>query len=307
MSARTCGQRGAVVARLDAEMAYRLKAHESVGKGLKRIVTDELRSAIRLLDRAGDPGDSIHEVRKSIKKVRALLRLVGDQIKVDRVITQLRHAAHLLSPLRDADVLVESSEALCSQKGSRSLNGVCSALSLRLKQEQARLSQQSKRSNTLGQVMRDIRGALRTVQSWRWKRVKWPDLIAETRRAYKKTRRDMRRLQIAATDDTFHEWRKRVKTLWYGLRLVERRSAAAQQLGSLKRLGTALGDDHNLAVLRTKLGPNNHGNRDDGSGAFIEDLIVRRQRRLRRQALKVGARLLSDPPKHFEKRLAEPR
>ena len=41
----------------------------------------------------------------------------------------------------------------------------------------------------------------------------------------------------------FHEWRKRIKTLWYALRLLEQRVPMDPQLTELKRLEEWLGDD----------------------------------------------------------------
>jgi hypothetical protein len=62
---------GVVVARLSSRgvVAYRLRVRESIGKGLKRVVRKELRSAIDALDDPNPSDDAIHEARKSIKKV----------------------------------------------------------------------------------------------------------------------------------------------------------------------------------------------------------------------------------------------
>jgi hypothetical protein len=55
-------------------------------------------------------------------------------------------------------------------------------------------------------------------------------------------------------DSDFHRWRKRVKVLWDHLRLLEVRALTAKRRADeLKQLETWLGEDHNVAVLRTQV------------------------------------------------------
>ena len=84
-------------------MAYRLRQHESVPKGLRRVVTKELKGAAKRLAVAEPSEDAIHDARKSIKKVRAVVQLLQHHemgTKGNR--KRLRHAGHLLSALADA-------------------------------------------------------------------------------------------------------------------------------------------------------------------------------------------------------------
>src|SRR5262249_50281684 len=91
-------------------MAYRFKHRETVPQNVKRIAAEQLDSALALLK--GKHGvsreESVHEVRKSIKKTRALLRMVrpelGDFFQAENA--RLRDAGHELSELRDAGALV---------------------------------------------------------------------------------------------------------------------------------------------------------------------------------------------------------
>jgi len=58
-------------------MAYRLLTGESVARGLRRLSRKELLSARDELRRTSPPRDeAIHEARKSVKKVRAIVELV---------------------------------------------------------------------------------------------------------------------------------------------------------------------------------------------------------------------------------------
>jgi len=91
-------------------MAYRFKHSETVPQNVKRIAAEQLDSAIALLKgkRGTNREDAVHEVRKSIKKTRALLRMVrpelGDFFLNENV--RLRDVGHKLSELRDAGALI---------------------------------------------------------------------------------------------------------------------------------------------------------------------------------------------------------
>ena len=285
-----------------AAVAYRLKADEPVGKGLKRVVRKELRSAIAQLD-GGDPSDdAIHEARKSIKKVRAVLQLVGNQLDAKTAREHLRRAAHFLSPLRDAEALLETNQALCARKRAE-LVPTCRALATKLGRDKARVRQKAERRGAIRKAVRAMQRVMHVVRDRPWHHIDSRDLIAEIRRSYKRARRRMKRSSVAADSGAFHVWRKRVKTLWYGLRLLERRFTIGRQVQTLKRLETELGDDHNLAVLRTRI---EKGDRVNGSTATpVVRAIAHDQHQLRRSALAIGRRALNARPRAFEKRLGQ--
>ena len=63
-------------------MSFKLKAGESPRKGLRRIVKKQIEGALSELTavRGKSRDESVHEARKAMKKVRAVLRLVRPQI-----------------------------------------------------------------------------------------------------------------------------------------------------------------------------------------------------------------------------------
>jgi hypothetical protein len=86
-------------------MAYRFKRKERVGKGIRRILREQLRRAI---ETAGDVGgasqdERVHDVRTRLKRSRAAIRLIGGEIgksarKTDR---KLRNRGRRLARPRD--------------------------------------------------------------------------------------------------------------------------------------------------------------------------------------------------------------
>ena len=93
-----------------SRMAYRLERDESVVTGLRRVVTDEIESASEHLKggKKVSRDEAVHEARKSIKKVRALLRLMRGELgeTFDAENARLREIAHRLSELRDAVAII---------------------------------------------------------------------------------------------------------------------------------------------------------------------------------------------------------
>jgi len=98
-------------------MAFELNLDESLRRNLRKIVRAQLDDALEELTgaRKGSRDEAVHEVRKSFKKVRAVLRLVRPEIgeKTYREEnTCFRDAARPLTEVRDAKILIETLDKL---------------------------------------------------------------------------------------------------------------------------------------------------------------------------------------------------
>jgi CHAD domain-containing protein len=101
-------------------MPYRLGRDEAILTGLRRVVREELDAAIRGVK--GTPAnesekDGVHEARKAIKKIRAVIRLLAPHLGAAGIRDNiaLRDAAQGLSQMRDAAAAVETVEALLAR------------------------------------------------------------------------------------------------------------------------------------------------------------------------------------------------
>ncbi|HKT78756.1 MAG TPA: CHAD domain-containing protein [Vicinamibacterales bacterium] len=273
-------------------MAFSLRKGERLSKGLPRLVRRQLRSAIDQLE--GEPSsDTVHEVRKSIKKVRAILELVRDDFDVDRERKQLQRVAHMLSPMRDADAVAASANRIF--KGSSELRAMV---------EHERVQQLSAfvREGHHDDAIKALKQVKRSAKHWDWKKTNLDSALAGVRRDYKRARKAMDEARATASGEAFHEWRKRVKTLWYAMRLLGSDGTLAARVSSLDHLQTWLGEDHNLVVMRRRI--ERLRRRDSSrSGDAIAIEVRRRQDELRRKALGAGAKLFKSKPKPFAKDL----
>src|SRR4051794_7821019 len=87
------------------QMAFALRRSESIRRGLRRLARKELGRAREQLRQSALPGEEeIHTARRSVKKVRAILRLIdsADGRGLQGAARRLRRVNRTLSCLRDA-------------------------------------------------------------------------------------------------------------------------------------------------------------------------------------------------------------
>jgi CHAD domain-containing protein len=283
-------------------MAYRLEANEPVPKGLRRIVREEIDSSAEYLTgkKAGGPDEAIHEARKSIKKIRAVLRLVQPELVevYKKENATLGAIAADLSEIRDAAAILETFDTL---PGSSEFGPVRHALIDRKKQTDAAKD----RDAVIQEVALGLRRLEKRVKTWPLKTGGFPALAPGLELRYRRGRRAMKAAAGNETPESFHEWRKRVKDHWYHTRLIESlwTDEMAAREKSLKELETWLGDDHNLFVMRGLIVGEPAAFGEPVMVDALLDTIDNRQNELRRNSLSLGARLYDNKPKAFVRRI----
>jgi DNA repair ATPase RecN len=282
-------------------VVYRLRKDESVSKGLRRVVTKQLRAAAKQLAVAEPSEDAIHDARKIIKKVRAVVQLLQHELGSRRDRKRLRHAGHLLSPLREADAALATADALCDRDGKELSTETCNEIREILNQRKQRLCDAATHDQAGARAAKALDQIRRSAKDWPWKQVRFPVFSAAIQRSYKKAVRGMSRAREGNTARNFHQWRKRVKTLWYALRLVEKCAPRRRLLADLERLEARLGEDHDLLALRAQLSANRR--LATTARARVRVLSEERQAALRRQALSIGARVFKATPRVFIRQL----
>lgn len=301
-------------ARLDAPASprptpreYRLRRRESPAAGVVRIALGRIEHAEDQL-RGAEPGDraeAVHEARKDLKKLRAVLRLVRDELGGGAYRSEnerYRDAGRALSAMRDAQVAVESLDSLREPAGHH-------AESDGLGRFKARLEERRREAESAGADDAAIDAALGALDAGRSQIEEWrlPDgwsLVGPgLERSYRRGRVALRAALTEPTDDRLHEWRKRAKDLWYHLRILQDAWPAVlgQAAEEAHRLSELLGDDHDLAVLRG-MAEQDGEVEDPGEREELLDLIERRRAQLRQEAAELGRRLYAEKPKAFAAR-----
>ena len=220
------------------ERRFGLLADERLGAGLRRIALGQLDIAIEMLEGTDGRLSSerrVHEARKALKRLRALLALVQDELgeaAYEREHELLRRAGGRLAKARDAEVLLATLDGLIEREPKRlGSRGGVQRLRARLQSERdgaAALALAD--SATHAGVLGDVRAMRVRVSTWELADAGGIEAIEPAlERLYAKGRRRMRRAERARgereRERRLHEWRKRVKDLRYAAEVLERADA----------------------------------------------------------------------------------
>jgi CHAD domain-containing protein len=278
-------------------MAFRLEHRRPARRELTRLVRKELDDAIERLSSEEPDENAVHDARTSVKKLRALLRLVREALgsSYGRQNARLRDAAHGLSALRDVDATADTLRTLRGHYASV----VTQAMIARVLRAQRAPAARVERHAAID-LTRARRLLERTRASLpeRFDSIEGFDVVRKgVQEGYRRASRAFADLRAATDAAHFHLWRRRVKDHWYHVRLFERmHPTAKRRAAQLDRLGTLLGDEHNLTILRTLLLDRSAQIGHARTVAILLGCIVKYQTRLRTRALTLGRRLFATQP-----------
>jgi CHAD domain-containing protein len=260
--------------------------------------------ALRGLDGVdGGTETTIHDARKDLKKLRAVVRQLRDPLGERAYETANRHfrdAGRALSARRDADVKLKTLEALNERFEDLPGDAV-----KRWREELRRDRDAVGEADIEGAVAKavaEIEAGRDGILCWQVEGDTWALVEDGLLRTYKRGRREMLRTSNDPDEEGIHQWRKRTKDLWYQLRVL--RNAWPEMLGETAdqahELADLLGDHHDLAILREDL----VGRSLDGDqAASLRSAIADRQGELAAAASDLGRRLYAEKPKVFQRRI----
>lgn len=286
--------------------ATTLDAAGSGTRALRRVLHHFVRSSRKSLEGARPTDEAVHEARKAIKKSRTALRLLRPALsrsRYQRANRTLRDAAHVLNALRDARVLIQTLADLRRGTPALQANPAAAGLAVRLQQELSE-AQRGLDAGTLRRQCRTLRRMERRAGQLSVGRQGWSVLGPAIRRVYRQGRRVLPTASRHPPDEALHEWRKQVKYLRYGLKML--RPLQPALLSGLEKqastIATQLGEAHDLALLqaRVKLLKERSG---PGRRRLLEAIErVRTERAF--GALVAGERLFLPQPRAFERQLS---
>jgi CHAD domain-containing protein len=292
---------------------YRLQKGEDVADGIRRIAIGRADSAIDHLrkDVEDDFATAVHEARKDLKKLRSVIRLVREPLgeEVYRAENdRYRDAAQLLSGARDAEVKLETLAALEERFDGRLPRPGLAPLLNGLEGEREALSNPASLSDgddsSVADAANRIEGGRDAIADWELDGEGFELIAGGLKRSYGRGRKRFADTRDDPSAENVHEWRKRMKDLWYHLRIVQ--DARPDKLKKVRDrahdLSDLLGDHHDLAVLR-----------EDAEGRAgllrretldsLDELIEQRQAELLDDALSPGDELYAEKPKKFVSRI----
>lgn len=273
---------------------------------VRRFVLQRIDSAARALHRRGLPDDSVHAVRRELKRARAGLRLMRDAMGVAayrRENRTLRDVAAELRDVRDAKVSLQALTRLSSAVRTPGARKVIRIMrqNLRTARDRALAQLSARRRIACRDALLATSQRLRELPA---RRLAGLDIGRGVRRTYGRARTAARAARHHSTDDKLHEWRKQVKYGCYQLEVLPH--AASGRLRPWHRqartLAALLGDDHDLALLQTRLAGRSTRGINSTEREEVRDLADRLEAlrgNLQRRGHRLGKKLYARSPRKF--------
>lgn len=283
-------------------MAFAFTAKDkSAEKALRRIARERLGASLALLSAPSSPptsGEPVHELRKNIKKTRALLRLVRphlDDFAAENA--ALRDAARILGPLREQAVLIATFDRVTA--GTGIAPNRLAALATALRHDRGP-------TPDAASLLRDhaerIAGVRARAGKWRLDADGFDALQPGIARGWDAARKAMRRVIDNPDAEALHLWRKRIKDHWYHTRLLERiwPQMLAPHAAAADDLGERLGDARDSTILAETLAALAPGPAD--LAAEVRTLAEADAAARLARARSEGARFLAEPAESLARR-----
>ncbi|NGX15068.1 CHAD domain-containing protein [Wenzhouxiangella sp. XN24] len=250
-------------------------------EGIGATISARLAACVsRLEDPALPGGRVVHEVRKELKRVRALLRLSSDALPTRHLEKRCAEAARRLAHLRDADAMAETLLRLRSRADARHLEAL-DALSEALAEDR-RANAAAGLPRPLAEGVVDTLRVIRAdVDGLDFALMDEGTIGAGLADAWAKTARAFRRVLEHPVLPRFHDFRKVVKRELYQRELCGM-PLDKQERAMLKKLADVLGELQDLDVLRAKL------RAIDAWQGPVRQLVKQTIRELKARALRLG-------------------
>ena len=289
-------------------MGFRLKLREPLPDGLKRVFREQIESALELCRHpARQRGITVHEVRKHLKKLRAAMCLAIPEVGKDRHTREdrcVRKIGRLVSDLRDAQVRLQTLIQLRDEtaKGAKDTPFPRIEELLSLERESFSAAFAGWQKQAIPQLERVEARLLK----WPLQGLTWKQVCGAVGKIYKRGQRGLAKTIHEPEPERFHAWRKRVKDIWYQLRILQplNRVVLTEMAHDAEVLGELLGREHDLNFLWARLEKESSDEALRNELAQLEKLIRKRGKRLRTNALELGRRFYAEPAKAFAKRIS---
>ena len=287
-------------------MAYRLKLKASLALEVRRIALEQIELARSALSRRSDHASAVHDARRSLKRLRAMLRLVRPAVGESWFKHGNRQLADLgqrLSRRRDLDVMVVTLSKLENGSG-----GLAKAVADRLRRSVQRSRRQPngpaapESDRSLGS---DLRRAERLFSGERLRRIELKHVADGLQQSYRRARHAFREAYDCSSDEAFHNWRKTTQAHWRHMQLLGRGwpESIGARAAEAKELSRLLGEDHDLSVLLAFARGKECSHLSAPDLAALTAACLAAQGQIRDVAKLHGERLFADRPGQLSKRI----
>jgi CHAD domain-containing protein len=288
-------------------MPYRFKIDEPLQKGFRRIMAEQVDRAAKARAGETDAALAVHETRKCIKRMRALVRAfrvtLGDDT-FKSLNARLRDIAALLAEVRDTRVMLDTVNRLqeaSSVEHAERLEPVKAALVRRLAVPEA-----DEKGSDAARAIPLLQKVSRSVARLKLGEADIDDVARGVESSYRDGRKAFKQAFETQTNENFHEWRKTVQRHWRQMNLVSEGwpDYFGARVALARDLAQTLGDDHDLAMLARFVGSAELPFVKPADAKRLLALFAERQADLRARAQLLGTRLYAEGASGLGRRIA---
>lgn len=291
-------------------MPTKLKKDQRLDEAIKNAAIDQVNKAVDALQNNEDKAKAIHYARKRMKEVRAILRLVRDKLKKSIYQKEnifFRDIARKMADLRDYEVFIETLKELKEYTSNTHLKGAVNKV---VQHAQPEYENQTNillnQENILQTVSDKLTEAKEHINNWPIKGNKFSLIRSGLYRVYDRGYKAYKTAYKAPSIENFHEFRKRVKYLWYQIEFLENawNSVLKPLRKEISKLSDITGKDHDYGMLMIQLEKSDF-NITDNQKKQIIDLAQAQRVQLQKEAKPLGRKIYVDKPKTFIKRMEQ--
>jgi CHAD domain-containing protein len=281
-----------------------LHTDEPLGAGVLRVAEELIDSVTDSFEHLKqNDGEYVHNVRTTIKRLRALLRLIrpaAGETFFSRENARLRKAGQRLAVARDTEVARETLKTLpvSSEPEKKAVAAALAGL-------ESKTPPAPDVGGALAAISEDLKQTKRNLRRLKLVGREWEVVGTGLEEVYRQSRKRMNAALQDGGVDAFHKWRIRVKNLFYELEMLEPvwPKRIDRMTARLSKLQDKIGLDHDLAVLRALLRktPETFGGTE--SVERVIDCLDGKSQKLRHAAEPLGDKIFAKKPRRFARKL----
>jgi len=266
-------------------MAYSLAPDEPLPEGIHRVMGEQL-DRIEAHLRRGE----VHDARKRLKEIRALLRLIRTPLGVTFATENAwyRDIAHELSAARDAEAVLEAIKRLIAATDDPIVRDG-------LRRARRRLARRRRATVETEALIARLGYARARLAKWAAIENDFDSAFAGgLRRTLRAGHKAFARAAENRAAEDFHELRKRVKDHWYHTQLLTPAWPPVMKGHGrgVEQLSDLLGEQHDLVITAATVGDES-----------LQPFIAHERRRIEDDALRIANLLFRESPRQWCKRV----
>jgi CHAD domain-containing protein len=235
---------------------FRISERESVKETINRILYEQIDSILENCENKQDDfHKSIHDIRKSIKRIRAVLRLVREEIGYSSYYREnvfYRDINRSTSELRTLNVLILSLESLQVDLADKLEPERIAPLIVKIREQRdKKLEGMLSSERVLKDLSKQFENGRSRIPTLPIHSNNFKALAGGIERMYRQGKRYLKEAKKKTDTHHLHDMRKRMKYLWYQMDILNPLYPGLLKAysSSLDSIGDKLGVYHDLAVL----------------------------------------------------------